>query len=49
MSKVKLYASLEWLRLRFIQQRKSIEEMAKEARCSPASIRRALKDKDLIK
>jgi DeoR/GlpR family transcriptional regulator of sugar metabolism len=44
----KLYRSDTWLRLRFIIQRKSIAEMAKEARVTEMTIRRALQSAGMI-
>lgn len=46
---VKVYESLSWLRKRFIVDGKTIEEMAIEANCAQMTIRRALKDKGIIK
>jgi len=46
---LKLQDSYAWLRLKFILQNKSIAEIAKEAKCSEATIRRRLKDARLIK
>jgi hypothetical protein len=44
----KLYHSFEWLKLRFVTQRKTIEEMATEAKVVPMTIRRALESNGLI-
>ena len=44
----KLYNSVAWLRLRFVEQHKTIEEMAKEANVVPMTIRRALESSGLI-
>jgi len=44
----KLYHSEAWLRLRYITQRASISEMAKEAEVSEMTIRRALESNGLI-
>lgn len=44
----KLYNSEAWLKLRFVQQRKSIADMAKEARVSEMTIRRSLQSAGLI-
>lgn len=38
----KLYTSVAWLKLRYVTQNKTIEEMAAEARVAPMTIRRAL-------
>lgn len=38
-----LHHSTAWLRKRFITDRKTIEEMAKEAKVEPMTIRRALR------
>lgn len=38
----KLYTSVAWLRLRFVYERKSVADMAKEAKVSEMTIRRAL-------
>lgn len=45
----KLHTSYAWLHRRFIHEHKSIEEMAKEAKVAPLTIRRALQKADLIK
>ena len=39
---MKLHKSAAWLRKRFIQDNKTIEEMAREAGVQPMTIRRAL-------
>ena len=44
----KLYNSDAWLKLRFVQQRKSIADMAKEAGVTEMTIRRALQAAGLI-
>lgn len=44
----KLYMSEAWLKLRFVQQRKSIAVMAQEARVSEMTIRRALQAAGLL-
>lgn len=44
----KLYTSVAWLRLRFINERKSISDMAKEAKVSEMTIRRALQTAGLM-
>jgi DNA-binding CsgD family transcriptional regulator len=41
--KDKLYSSKEWLRLRYIVQHKSLQDMADEAKVSLNTIRTALK------
>lgn len=45
----KLHTSVDWLRLKFITQGKSIEEIAKEARVTEMTIRRALNSAGLKK
>lgn len=45
----RLHTSQAWLKLRFVIQSKSISEMAKEARVSEMTIRRALESNGLIK
>jgi DeoR/GlpR family transcriptional regulator of sugar metabolism len=45
----KLHASISWLRLKYITQGKSIEEIAKEANVVPMTIRRALESAGLIR
>lgn len=45
----KLHTSIAWLRLRYIIQSKTIEEMAKEAGVTTMTIRRALDTAGLIK
>lgn len=44
----RLYHSDAWLRLRRVQQRKTIAEMAKEAGVTEMTIRRALQAAGLI-
>lgn len=44
----KLYNSDTWLKLRYVQQRKSIADMAKEAGVTEMTIRRALRTAGLI-
>jgi len=44
----KLYTSEAWLKLRFVQQGKNIADMAKEARVSEMTIRRALQAAGLL-
>jgi response regulator of citrate/malate metabolism len=44
MSTGKLYDSSAWLYKRFVDERKSMEEIAKEAGCSKITIRRRLND-----
>jgi len=45
----KLPQSEAWLRKRFVMDRKSPEEMAIEAKCSPLTIRRKLKELGLLR
>lgn len=45
---MKLYKSREWLYLRYVVQKKSLEEMAKEAKCSHQTIYNHLVKFDLI-
>lgn len=45
----KLHTSIAWLRLKYITQGRSIEEMAKEADVVPMTIRRALESAGLIR
>lgn len=45
----KLAKSAAWLRKRFVMDGKSPEEMAKEAECSPLTIRRRLKELGLLR
>jgi DNA-binding MurR/RpiR family transcriptional regulator len=40
--KIKLHTSTNWLRQRYLYDKKTIEEMAKEAGVVPMTIRRAL-------
>lgn len=47
--KPKLYSSKNWLEQRFVTEGKTIAEMAKEARCSGLTIRRALESAGLIR
>lgn len=44
----KLYNSVAWLRLRWVNERKSIADMAREARVSEMTIRRALASAGLM-
>jgi len=46
---MKLETSLAWLRKKFIDDHKSIAEIAREAKCSEATIRRRLREYRLIK
>lgn len=46
---MKLYESKNWLKLKFYDQKKTIDEIAKEAEVNPMTIRRALKKYGLIK
>jgi len=45
----KLHTSYAWLHRRYVSDRKSIEEMAQEARVTPLTIRRALDKAGLIR
>ena len=44
----KLYNSVAWLRMRYVTQAKTIEQMAKEAQVTPMTIRRALESAGLM-
>lgn len=44
----KLHTSYAWLKLRYITEKKTIIEMAKEAKVVPMTIRRALEANGLI-
>jgi DeoR/GlpR family transcriptional regulator of sugar metabolism len=44
---MKLHTSRAWLIQRYLHDRKTIEEMAKEARVSVMTIRRALEKEDI--
>lgn len=46
---MKLYESKEWLYRRYVIQKKTITEIAKEASCSHMTIQRALEKYGLIK
>lgn len=46
---MKLYESKDWLYRRYVVQKKSILEIAKEAGCSHMTIQRALEKYGLIK
>lgn len=46
---MKLYENADWLRKRYITEKKTISEMAKEAGCSHMTIQRALEKYSLIK
>lgn len=43
-----LVKSISWLKKRFLEDKKTLEEMAKEAKCSERTVRRALKDLGLL-
>lgn len=45
----KMYKSVVWLRKRYVEEHKSIEEMAKEAGVASMTIRRALEEAGLIR
>lgn len=47
--KVKVYDSIAWLKKRFIQEGKTIDQMATEADVNSMTIRRALQKNGLIK
>lgn len=49
MGRVKLYDSPEWLRLQFLTNRKTIDEIAAMCGCSSNTIRDRLKKQKLIK
>jgi DeoR/GlpR family transcriptional regulator of sugar metabolism len=44
----KLHTSVTWLKRRFLEQNKTIAEMAKEAKVTEMTIRRALEKAELI-
>jgi hypothetical protein len=46
---MKLYQSKAWLRQRFLYDKKSIAEMAKEASVTEMTIRRALEKERLLR
>lgn len=46
---MKLYESRDWLYNRYVVQRKTIVEMAKEANCSHMTIQRALEKNGFIR
>ncbi len=46
---MKLYKSKDWLYRRYVVQRKTMEEIAKECNVTTMTIYRALKDNGLIK
>jgi hypothetical protein len=46
---MKLYDSEEWLRKRYVTEKKKIVDMAMEARCSHMTIQRQLERYGLIK
>lgn len=45
----KLHTSVAWLKLRYVTQGRTIEEMATEARVTSMTIRRALEAAELIR
>lgn len=49
MAKIKLEQSEQWLRRKYITESKSPEQIAKEAKCSPLTIRRRLKELGLLR
>ena len=46
---MKLYESKEWLYKRYVTERKTVLDMAKEAGCSHMTIQRALEKYGMIK
>jgi len=46
---MKLYESVAWLKKRYVVEKKTTLEMAKEAQCSHMTIQRALEKHGLIK
>lgn len=46
---MKLYEDINWLRKRYIIEKKTTQQMAKEAACSHMTIQRALEKYKLIK
>lgn len=46
---MKLYENINWLKKRYINEKKTITEMAKEAGCSHMTIQRYLEKHGLIK
>lgn len=46
---MKFYDNVNWLRKRFVTDGKTIAEMASEAKCAEMTIRRALKEKGLMR
>ena len=46
---MKLYKSKDWLYRRYVVQRKTMEEIAKECNVSVMTIYRSLKDHGLVK
>lgn len=46
---MKLYKSKEWLYRRYVVQKKTMEEIAKECKVTTMTIHRALKENGLIK
>lgn len=49
MAKTKIYDSVAWLTLKYVTQRMSVEDIAKEAGVAPNTIRTRLKKAGLIK
>lgn len=47
MAKIKLYKSKTWLHRRYVIERRTMAEMAQEARCSIETISRSLKEFDI--
>ena len=47
--KPKLEQSVAWLNKRWVEDRKSLEEMAVEAKCSKLTIRRRLRENGLLR
>jgi hypothetical protein len=46
---MKLYEDVNWLRKRYVIEKKTTQQMAKEAGCSHMTIQRALEKYDMIK
>ena len=46
---MKLYEDVNWLRKRYVVEKKTVSEMAKESKCSHMTIQRYLEKYGLIK
>lgn len=46
---MRLYNNVNWLKKRYVVEKKTISEMAKEAGCSHMTIQRALEKNGMIK